>query len=135
MTFAALRQHAIATSALSLDWFAEAVTYKPRGGNATTITVKIETETKPRRNGDHLRPQGREQVDAAERIRVMVSRDATFAGGAVVDTPAIGSTIVRASSRDADVRPWTFAGEVIAHEAYHAVYVFERSRRTFDARR
>lgn len=135
MTFAALRKHVLEANALSTDRFAEEVSYKPRGGSATTITVKIEAETKPRRDGGNARPVGREQVDAAERIRVMVSRDATFAGGAVVDTLAIGSTLVRASARDADVRPWTFAGEVIAHEALHAVYVFERSRRTYDARR
>ena len=135
MTFAELRQHVLATSALSTDRFAEDVSYKPRGGSATTITVKIESETKPRRDGGNARPVGRESVDATERIRVMVSRDATFAGGAVVDTPDIGSQLTRAAARDDDVRPWTFAGEVVAQEALHAVYVFERARRTFDARR
>lgn len=133
MTFAALRRSVLENQILSTDWFAEEVTYTPRGGTAATVTVKIEVETKPRREGP--RPGGRDEVDTTERIRVLVSRDEDVAGGAIVDTPAIGAQLVRAEAADSDTRPYTFTGEVLARSPWHAVYVFERARRVFDARR
>lgn len=138
MTFSALRQHVLQSNALSTDWFAEEVEYTDRGDEtATTVVVKIEVETKIKTNdreGRSARPLARNQEDGRERIRVMVSRIADDPSGSVTTTPAVGAKLLRSESRDPDQRPYLFAGEVIAEEQFHAVYVFERSRRVIDSR-
>lgn len=133
MTFAELRRTVLRAGALSTDWFAEQVTYTPRDGVSRTITVKIEMETKPRR--DERRPLGAAQRDESQRIRVVVSRETNWSGGGVSATPQIGDRLVRSASRDADERPWTYTGETIAESELAATYVFERARRQWDARR
>lgn len=133
MTFAELRRTVLRAGALSTTWFAEDVTYTPRGGTGRTVTVKIEMEAKPRR--DERRPIGATQRDESQRIRVMISRETNWSGGGLAATPQIGDTITRAASRDADERPWTYTGETIAESELHATYIFERARRHWDARR
>ena len=133
MTFAELRRTVLRAGPLSKDWFAEDVTYVPRSGVARTVTVKIELESKPSR--DERRPAATSQRDESQRIRVVISRETNWSGGGVSATPQIGDTITRAAAKDADTRPWVYAGETIAESELSATYVFERARRHWDARR
>lgn len=133
MTFAELRRTVLRAGPLSTTWFAESVTYTPRSGTPRTVTVKIEMETKPRR--DERRPIGATQRDESQRIRVVISRETNWSGGGLASTPQIGDTITRAVARDADERPWTYTGETVAESELAGTYVFERARRHWDARR
>ena len=133
MTFAELRRAVLQGGPLSTDYFAEEVTYTPRGGSPRTVTVKIEMETRPRR--DERRPAAAMQRDESQRIRVVISRETNWSGGGVASTPLIGDMITRASGRDADTRPWVYAGETVAESELSATYVFERARPNWNARR
>ncbi len=132
MTFAALRQHVLATSVLSTDRFAEEAVALVPGGAEQDITVKVEWENKPKRTGPQ--PAAKQQVDTAERIRVVISHDPDFAGGYLPDTPLVGTRLTRDASVDSDTRPWVYAGETVARTPLCGTYVFERARRNLDAR-
>jgi hypothetical protein len=133
MTFTALRRAALQATALSTSFFAENVTLKTRAGATSTIRAKIEYDTKPKRTQN--RPLGAQQTDESQRIRVMVSRETDWSGSGLARTPYIGDTLTRASAVDPDTRPWIYAGEIVAESTLHAVYIFERARRQYDARR
>jgi len=133
MTFAALRQHVLATSALSLDRFAEEADVLVPGLAEQTIVVKVEWLDKAKRPG--AQPVARRDVDTAEKIRVLLSHDPEFAGGYLRETPLVGTRLRRNESVDADTRPWVYAGETLARTPLVGTYVFERARRVFDARR
>lgn len=132
MTFAALRQHVLETTALSTDWFGEDAACLVPGDAVITLTVKVEWLDKAKRPGSQ--PQARQQVDTAEKIRVMISHDPDCSGGYLRETPLVGTRLTRSESVDADVRPWVYAGEAIARTPLFGVYVFERARRNLDAR-
>lgn len=122
----------LATSALSTDWFAELAVVCVPGDAEQEITVKVEWENKPKRTGPQ--PSARQQVDTAERIRVVISHDPEFAGGYLRDTPLVGTKLTRDEAVDTDTRPWVYAGETIARTPLVGTYVFERARRNLDAR-
>lgn len=136
MDFAALRQHVTAQTSLSTDWFAEDVTWATRDGTTSTKTVKIEYESKPRGgDGGQRNTLAQTQADNDERIRVVVSTDATFAGGYIDAVPDIGTKVTRAAARDSDERPFVFTGQVIARGEYSLTLLFQRARRVYDGRR
>ena len=132
MSFAAFRNAIIQANLFGLDWFAESVTLRDRDGSTSTARVKIEQETRPaQKQGD--KPAALRDVDGTERIRVVVCRDSEFEG-AVSERPEIGSALTRDSAKDADVRPYVFAGECLAFCDTHATYIFERSRKQITTR-
>lgn len=131
MTFAALRQTVIQATLFGLDWFAENVTLRTAPGTESTARVKIEQETRPPQRGD--KPSAMRDNDGAERIRVVVCRDATF-DGAVTDRPAVGSALIRSADKDPDVRPYLFTGECLAFCDTHATYVYHRARKQITTR-
>lgn len=139
MSFAEVRQAALQGGALSSDLFAEDVTITAPtdGAEPVTVRAKVEHDDMIRRRGGGT-ASGNESsfmtFDTRERIRICVSRDADFAGGAISERPLVGTTLVRGDAADppgdADKpRQFAFRGEVIFEGDQHAVYIFERPRR------
>lgn len=132
MSFSALRKHVLHNNTLSTDWFGELVQFVDRAGRQRDLTVKIESESPPKTPA--IKTLAESEVDANERIRVMVSRDESFAGGGLFTLPQVGDRILRSEDVDADRRYFTFAGEVIAFTPQAGTYVFERPRQQSVAR-
>lgn len=132
MTFADLRKHILHNNTLSPDWYGEKVQYVDRAGRQTDLTVKIESESPPKQGTG--RTLADSEVDATERVRVVISRDESWEGGGRFAQPQIGDRILRAEDRDPDRRYLTFAGEVIAFSELHGTYIFERPRQQAVAR-
>lgn len=131
MTFAALRQTVLQAGALSTSFFAEVVEFTAATGEISEITVKI---THEQLNPKPARSRDGNNVDELERILVLVSRDSEYAGGAMITKPNPGEQLRRSEARDADRRPFAFAGEVSFEGDQHAVYVFQRPRRYVQGR-
>lgn len=135
MSFAALRQTVLQAHCLSSDRFGETVQIgAPANPDELQDAVaKIEHEQLGPRSGRRTNGPGNEllggTLDARERIRVTLSRDAMFAGG-YTSRPAPACPLYRAAAVDADRRPFTFRGEVLFEGDQHAVYVFERASRS-----
>jgi hypothetical protein len=142
MSFAELRQAVLQGGALSSDLFAEDVTITPpqEGAEPVTVRAKIEYDDMIRRRRGGT-AGGNESVhmtlDTRDRIRVTVSRDATYAK-ALPERPLLAATLVRAedlaaaAAGDSDSekpRQFAFRGEIMFEGDQHAVYIFERPRR------
>jgi len=132
VTFAELRKHVLHNMQLSVDWFAESVLFVDRAGRQLDLTVKIESESPPKPNMG--RTLADNEVDATERIRVVISRDESWEGGGKFSQPQIGDRLLRGEDVDADRRYFTFAGEVIAFTPLAGTYIFERPRQQAIAR-
>ena len=132
MTFADLRKHVLHNNTLSADWFAEEVLFVDRAGRQQDLTVKIESETPPKTGAG--RTLADNEVDATERIRVVISRDESFDGGGLNTQPQIGDRLLRDEDHDPDRRYFMFGGEVIAFTPLAGTYIFERPRQQAVAR-
>lgn len=131
MSFAELRQTVLQENALNTAYFAEVATFTDRLGADRPVTVKI-AHRQAGPQGVSLRqagPMRQNTVDELEQIEVLFSRDPSFAGGGLVKKPDSGDTFLRSQARDADRRPFVFAGEVVFEGDQHAVYVFQRPKR------
>ena len=132
MSFADVRKAVLNANALSIEFWAEDVEV---GGQS--YRVKIEHE----QLGKRIQTAGGNQVpsdntlDELERIRVTFSRDPGFEHGGLPRKPNVGTGLSRAIERDADRRPFVFAGEVDFEGDQHAVYIFQRTRRVSQGRR
>lgn len=111
--------------------FGELVTWRTRDGQTSTVAVVIAPRKVRQATGD--KPSGKRDADGIERVGVTVCRDAT-ADNSLVDRPEIGETFVRATTVDADVRPWVYVGECEAFDAAAATYIFERARKQITTR-
>lgn len=131
MSFLELRRTVANARMFSVDEFAEDVTRRTRGQVESTIRVKIEQETRTPPPGSKL--AAARDNDGAERIRVVVCRDETFAG-CMIDRPEVSEAIIRDASRDPDARPYAFTGECPVFCPTHAVYIYQRSRRQITTR-
>jgi hypothetical protein len=135
MTFAALRQTVLQAHCLASDRFAETVQIGAAENpeQLQDVTAKVEHEQLGPRSGRRTNGPGNEllggTLDERERIRVTVSRDPLFAGS-YVSRPPPATPLYRAAAVDADRRPFTFRGEVLFEGDQHAVYIFERARRS-----
>jgi hypothetical protein len=133
MSFADLRQKVIQAHCLNTARFAEAVQIGAPDDSETLLNVraKIEHEQAGPQRGSgaaSTNEQRRGTFDERERIKVTVSRDASWQF-AYPQRPQPATVLYRAAAIDADRRPFTFRGEVVYEGDQHAVYFFERPRR------
>lgn len=133
MTFATLRQTILRKGALNTAFFAELGSLTRRAtGAAEDYTVKV-THRQAGSQGLSLRqagPMKQNTVDEMEQIEVLFTRDPSFEGGGLIRKPDPGDQFIRTTARDSDRRPFIFGGEVVFEGDQHAVYVFQRPRRT-----
>lgn len=130
MTFASLRQTILQKNTLSTAFFGEVATLTRLSGVSGEVQVKVaHRQQGPRGGRRQAGPMRTSTVDELEEIEVLFTRDASFAGGGLARKPDPGDQFLRAAARDADRRPFVFAGEVVFEGDQHAVYVFQRPRR------
>jgi hypothetical protein len=135
LSFAALRQTVLRAHCLSSDRFAELVQIGSPANPASLqqVKAKIEHEQLGPRSGRRTNGPGNElmggTLDERERIQVTVSRDAEWTY-AYPSRPAPATPLYRGAAIDSDRRPYTFRGEVLFEGDQHAVYIFERARRS-----
>lgn len=136
MSFQALRRHCQQSTVLSTDYFGEVVRLEEPGKAEVELTVNCQQSAKLTSRGyGGAKPSARGDVDASERLRVVISHDETFAGGFLADAPQVSTLLWRGEERDTDVRPWTYTGEVVERNWDHGVYIFARAKRPIDGRR
>ncbi len=110
-------------NALGEDRFAEDVEIGSR-----TVRAKVTHESLLQSGKPKPSNQGTQTVAEFERIMVLVSRVASYEKS-LPQRPQPGETLFRAADRDADTRPFQFAGDIEFEGDVHAVYYFQRPRR------
>lgn len=126
MTFQELRQHVMNNCVLSADFFGEEVTIDGASEKKTCKVLISHSQDNGRRQGTF---EDRENIDEDERLRVVFSKDPTWAF-AREHKPAMGERLVRDASKDKDQRPFAWRGETETENATHAVYIYIRVKRT-----
>lgn len=129
MSFLTFRRNSLHNNTLSLKFFGEDAVLTRRSNQNLPLRCKVTHRQAGNVVGRQAGQAHPNTVDELEQIEVLFSRDASWEFGGLATKPDPGEQLLRSPERDADRRPFLFAGEVMFEGDIHAVYVFQRPKR------